>query len=169
VYCAFVQAGGAAEYEQVLEIYKKSDLSEEKRRCLLALGATTDVALLKRTIGFAISPDVRAQDVVAPISSVASNVHNGHELAWSYFVEHFAAFDKGFNTGGQSFLLSGIVGSVAPGHSFEHAKAVEAFFAEHPWPAANKAVNSAIESTKIAAARLERDGPLLLAWLTSRV
>lgn len=164
VYTAYVQAGGKEAYETILNLYESSDLSEERRRCLQALGAATDSTLLRRTMELSLSPLVRPQDVVFPMAAVSSNIQGGHRIAWDFFVERFSDIDKGFNTGGQSFLLSGIVSAVAHGRTDAEAAQVEAFFTAHPWPAATKSIQSSLESTRIAAKRIARDRPVLLKF-----
>ncbi len=60
-------------YESVLKIFRETDLHEEKERCMRALGASHDPKLLQRTLDFSMSSEVRSQDTVFVIGSVAAN------------------------------------------------------------------------------------------------
>lgn len=54
-YKTVLRAGGEKEYSSLLELYRASDLHEEKDRISRSLGATKDVNLLKKVLDFAMS------------------------------------------------------------------------------------------------------------------
>jgi puromycin-sensitive aminopeptidase len=72
----------------MLELYRTTDLHEEKNRISRALGSIRDMDLLKEVLNFAMSDEVRAQDAVFVIASVAMNP-NGRDLTWNYFKENW--------------------------------------------------------------------------------
>jgi puromycin-sensitive aminopeptidase len=154
--------GDQSTFDQIIDLYKKASMHEEKERCMEALGAPTDVALLQRSIDFAMSEDVRLQDAVFVIARVAANPA-GRELAWDYLKKNADALYKKYSGG---FLIGRLVkGCTQNFLSLEKAKEVEAFFAEHPPPSADRAVKQAIEEIKNNVAWLERDHDAIKKWL----
>jgi len=163
VYKMVIQHGGAEEYGKLLELYRSSDLSEEKRRCLTALAWPSNEELIKCTLEFSMSGEVRNQDVPFGISEVASNP-KGRDLAWIFLQKRWSDFGEKF--GGGFFLFASIIGSCC-GHftSLEKAAEVEKFFKEHPCPAAERTVRQAVEKIRGNAAVLDRERDSLRAYL----
>jgi len=77
VYATIVKTRGAAGWEAVVAVYDSTTEAMEKARCLRSLAAAKDAALLKRTMDFAMSDKVRAQDAFWVILGVAANQSNG--------------------------------------------------------------------------------------------
>lgn len=118
------------------------------------MGKSKDPELLKKVIDFAMSTEVRAQDAVFVISSVASNP-KGRDLAWEFFQANWKIlFDK--YEGG--FLLSRLVKYLTDSFaSFEKAEEVEKFFQTHPFPGTERTVQQSIETIKLNATWIQRD------------
>lgn len=72
-------------------------------RCSQALGAAKSPELLRRTLDFTMSGEVRTSDVPFPLAAVSSNPA-GRDLAWQYLKDQWALFDQKF--GGGLFLIS---------------------------------------------------------------
>jgi len=158
--------GGAEEYEAVLKLFRESDFSEEKRRCLQALGATRSPELLLRTLEFSFTEEVRTSDVPFPVASVASNPA-GRDIAWKFLKDKWTVFDEKF--GGGLFIITSIVGACTNNfNSEEKAKEIEAFFAEHPVPAAERRLKQSLEHIRNCAAFLAREAPALNHYLGSQ-
>lgn len=87
-YKAVLQNGDIKSYEELLRLYRTTDLHEEKDRISRALGSIRDVEILKKVIGFAMSDEVRSQDSIFVIVSVAMNP-KGRELTWEYFQDNW--------------------------------------------------------------------------------
>jgi aminopeptidase N len=74
-------------FDQLESLMLSTELSEEKRRCLLAMGASPHAALIERALEMALAPEkVRPQDCYLPFGSVGAN-SKGKERAWSFFKE----------------------------------------------------------------------------------
>ncbi len=67
------RTGDAKTFEKVLQFYKTAKSQEEQKVLLSSLGGFKDVGLLKKTLDFGFSEDVRVQDVVGVTASVAGN------------------------------------------------------------------------------------------------
>lgn len=161
-----VKHGGIETYEDILAVYRKADLQEEKIRCLGALGASQDLSLLKRTLVFSLSPEVRSQDTIFPIINVAANRH-GRELAWQFLQENWAELNRRY--GNSTFLLRHFISSCTEGFSSEEkAQEVEAFFRDHPAPAARRTILQSIERIRSNMASLERCHYAAVRWFEKR-
>lgn len=141
VYSAVVAHGGAFGYQCVKMIGEKSSLSEEKVRCLNALGSSTQSDLLLRTLGDCITSAVRTQDGPSLISTLAGNRH-GTALAWAFCMENWDAILKKYQ---QSSSLSRIVGQIGNVTSRQVKQQVEEFFKSHSHPGAERSVKQGIE------------------------
>lgn len=149
----------------IWELHQKSDLSEEKRRCLQSLGKFSDAALLNKLLNLCLTPDIRHQDISYPLGSVSSN-SVGKLVAWEFFKQNWAFFDENFNKGGQNFVLGAVVGAVSSVFlSEEMADTVEAYFKDHKVPAAESSLRQSLESVRVNSQRLKRDRQVVPDWL----
>lgn len=67
-----------------VQMYRESDMLEEKDRIGRSLGLAKNPDVLKKVLEFAVSEDVRSQDTVFIIIAVALN-KIGRPLAWNFF------------------------------------------------------------------------------------
>jgi puromycin-sensitive aminopeptidase len=107
------------------------------------------------------SSEVRSQDTVFVIGGVAANP-KGRELAWKFVQEKwdelFVRYDGGF-------LLSRLVQTTTGDFTTEEkAKEVEAFFAVHKAPAAERAVRQSVEKIHSNARWLATDREAMDKW-----
>lgn len=162
VYRAVLSVGGADTYATMLKLYREADLHEEKDRISRALGAIKDEALLKTVLEFAMSNEVRAQDTVFVIMSVAMT-YKGRILAWQFFRDNWKVLMDRYEGG---FLLSRLVKFTTEDFaSEESALEVEKFFQEHPTPGAERTVQQSVETIRLNAAWLGRDRDAIKSYL----
>ncbi|MDE0031708.1 MAG: M1 family metallopeptidase [Deltaproteobacteria bacterium] len=163
VYGQVVESRGLEGYEAVLRVYREAELHEEKNRCLRALGCSTDLDLLRRTLDFSLSDEVRGQDTPLAVAGVAMNPL-GRDLAWNFLREKWAEFDDRYGQGG--FIIARIVSITTEDFTtLEKAAEVESFFESHPAPAATRTVRQSLERIRSNALWLERDGDAIAGWL----
>lgn len=163
VYRLVVEYGTEDSYRAVCEIFRQADMHEEKIRCLRALGASRDVSLLEATLRLSLSSEVRAQDTPFVVASVASNRY-GRDVAWEFLKQNWSELDRRYGKGG--FLLGRIISSTTEDFTtLERAREVEAFFQEHPAPAAARTIRQSVERIRSNALWLERDRDSICAWL----
>jgi len=167
VYATALRNGGAAEFEQLVELYKKAASADAKVHTLGAIGASRDPEVILRALEFALSSDVRQQDVITVTASVANN-SAAHDIAWNFFKSNFQRFYDGFHAG--SFLLGRIASDFAGVFSTEaKAQEIEAFFAEKNVASIDRAVKQAVESIRARARWLDADRAAVNAWLSANV
>ncbi|XP_050478927.1 puromycin-sensitive aminopeptidase isoform X1 [Bombus huntii] len=166
VYRAVLSVGDADTYETMLRLYREADLHEEKDRILRALGAIKDETLLAKVLDFAMSDEVRAQDTVFAIMSVAMT-YKGRVMAWDFFKENWKTLLDRYGGG---FLISRLVKFTTENFvTEERAKDVEEFFKNHPTPGTERTVQQSAESIRLNAAWLARDKDSIKEYLITHV
>jgi len=162
VYAIAIRYGGATAYQNMLQLYRQSDLSEEKVRALDAIGRVTDEAMIRKTLLWALSDEVRSQDVMIPIGSLAAGPI-GREIVWKHFKDNYSAFMNRF--GKSNFLIPRIISSIANGFvTSVAAKDVEDFFRANPCPPAQRTITQILETIRFNATRLEREREAVAQW-----
>lgn len=165
VYKAVLRTGSRSKYEDLLRIYREASLHEEKDRVASALGTIKNEEILKEVLAFAMSNEVRSQDTVFVISSVASS-KLGRDLAWNYFKDNWDLFNERFKG---AFLLVRLVKSLTENFaSEEKAIEIENFFKEHHCVGTERTVQQSVESVRLNAAWLGRDAEAVGIYLTSK-
>lgn len=153
-YRAVLQNADEKVYEEMLDLYRSTDLHEEKDRISRALGSIKNPKLLKKVISFSMSEEVRAQDAVFVIASVAVNP-KGRDLTWTFFKENWKILLDQYSGG---FLLTRLVKHITENFaSEEKALEVESFFKAHEFPGAERTIQQSIETIRLSAAWLNRD------------
>ncbi|XP_017862194.1 PREDICTED: puromycin-sensitive aminopeptidase isoform X1 [Drosophila arizonae] len=161
-YKAVLQDGDTAIFEEMLQLYRSTDLHEEQDRISRALGCIGDVNLLRRVIDFAMSGEVRAQDSVFVIVAVALNP-KGRDLAWEFFKENSKQLLEQYQGG---FLLTRLIKYLIENFaSEEKAREVEDYFRTNQIPGCERTVSQAVETIRLNAAWLNRDRELLTNYL----
>ncbi len=161
VYSLAGQAGDRTTYDQLWELERNTSLQEEKIRLLLALARFQQPELLQETLERALSSDVRSQDTISVVGSVAFNLR-GRDLAWEFVKSNWPEFDRRYGGGG--FGLMRLV-SICGGFTSEERLAdVETFFQEHPAPAAERTIRQALERVRLNIKWLERNRTEVANW-----
>uniref|UniRef100_A0A2C9JWJ6 Aminopeptidase n=1 Tax=Biomphalaria glabrata TaxID=6526 RepID=A0A2C9JWJ6_BIOGL len=135
VYTTVLHNGDAETFQQVMKLYDEADMQEEKVRLSRAMGSVQDKELIETVLEFSLSEKVRSQDAVFVIGSTTGSVV-GRELAWEFMKNKFSILNERYEGG---FLLSRLVQSTTESFATEEkAQEIEAFFKEHPMPAAER-------------------------------
>ena len=156
------QTGNQATYDQLWKLQKEATLQEEKMRLLAALTRFPDREMLRETLERSLSADVRSQDTVSVITGVAANLV-GREQAWEFVKENWRELDKRYGGGG--FGLMRLVFGCTNFSEAGKLADVEAFFGEHPAPAAERTIRQALERMRLNIKWLERNRSEVDGWL----
>lgn len=167
VYSAVARSADEKVFDTFFRLYRETDQQEERNRLSGAMGSFPDIEMLKKVLAFAISDQVRSQDSVSVISSVANN-KLGRDLAWNFFKDN-AKFFKDRYSGG--LLLARLVKAVTSNFgSEEKAKEIESYFAENPFPGTERSLKQSLEGIRLTVNWLARDAEDIKKFLTkSRV
>jgi len=158
VYSTVLKHGDEETFEQMLGVMRETDLHEERVRVLRVLGCVKQPELIKRVLAFSLSAEVRPQDAVFVVGS-CTGTRIGRDMTWSFVKERWADFFKLYPGG---FLQARLVKFATEGFASEDmAKDIEAFFADHPAPSAERTLQQSLETIRLQAAWLERDQMLL--------
>ncbi|XP_043483664.1 puromycin-sensitive aminopeptidase-like [Leptopilina heterotoma] len=140
-------------FETMLRLYRECDLHEEKDRILSSLGAVGDVKLLARVLQFSMSDQVRAQDSVFGITSVAMMRYQGRLLAWEFLKEKWDILLDRYKSG---FLLTRLVKCITENFvTNEKAQEIEEFFKNQS--IVERTVQQSVETIRLNVAWLNRD------------
>jgi len=164
VYSTVLKHGTVDDYEQLLKLYRSSDLQEEKVRILTSLGSVSDSGLIQRTLDFSLGNEVRSQDSVSVIASVTGS-SEGRHLAWSFVQRQWTELHSRYSSG---FLLARLIKSTTENFSTEQSmKDVELFFKDHPAPGAERTIQQCLENIQLNISQLNRDREPVQSYLTA--
>ncbi|CAH1397947.1 unnamed protein product [Nezara viridula] len=154
VYRAVLSVGDESTYDTMIKMYKEETLQEEKERISRSLGAFKDTKILSKVLDFAMSDEVRPQDKVFVIISVALD-KGGRELAWEFLKQNWTDLHSRYEGG---FLMARLVKNTVENFStFEKADEIESFFASRDTSCLDRSISQAVESVRLNAAWLTRD------------
>ena len=156
--------GDAALYDRLLEKVRASaGTPDAYYRYFNALVAFQDPALVRRTLAFALSDEVRSQDAPALLAPLLAGP-NG-DLAWTFVTTEWDAITKKLGVfQGVPAIVNGLGGFC----SADRAREVAAFFKTHPVPAAARSLQQALERIEACAAVDARQSPAFSGWIKNR-
>ena len=166
VYKMLLGHGGEAEFESILALHNKLESDDEKKQCMLGLGAAPTEELRTRALEFAMDTDknVKLQDFFYVALSTAGAGLAAQTTCWNFFTANFARYQA--KDMGASLMDAVVQGACAHFASTETAAAVEGFFAEHPLPRNTRKIEQILEGVATKAKALEAlEGSDALAWL----
>jgi aminopeptidase N len=152
--------GDAALYDKIMERMKKAGSPEEYYNLMGALTQFGDPKLLERTLQFALTPEVRSQDMPGVIAGVMEN-SLGSRLAWDFVRAHWAEIQKelgGFNSG----TLVAATGAFCDAGLQQEVKD---FFSAHKVPAAERTLRQSLERVNYCLDFKSQQANQLAAWL----
>lgn len=164
VYRAVVNNADDETFETMLQLYRKSELHEEKDRILSALGVVRDKRLLTKLLDMSVSDEVRAQDTMYVFQSTCWSAES-RDHAWQYIKDNWAAFNNKLSP----ILLMRIIKWTSEEFvTNEKALEVEQFLEQHPHPIWERPVKQSIEKIRMNAEWLQRDGAAIEQFLQSQ-
>ena len=118
--------GGEEEYNTILARFHSAPTADERNTCLRILGRAKSPELIRRTLGLALSGEVKMQDVYMPLSGLRAH-REGIEKRWEWMCVVWDELVKRLPPSGT--MLSSVVGMCAGGFTrAEQMRRVEEFF-----------------------------------------
>jgi aminopeptidase N len=154
------RSGDAALYDQVLQHAKRARTSEAYNRDLRMLAEFEDPALVQRTLQYAVSPDVRAQDVLYLFYPLMRNPA-ARDATWRFVQQHWDAVAPRLD----NYSTGAVVGMTDTFCDAGNRDSVQRFFQEHRLGAAERALRLTVESINNCIDLRQRQSPNLSAWL----
>src|SRR5713226_5582160 len=152
--------GDQAFYDRIKSALKNPKSPEEYYAYLFTLPQFSDPKLLRQTLEFAISPDVRSQDALGVITSVLGNPA-GEKLAWDFIQTNWDAVQKS----GGPFASAQVVGATSTFCDVHMRDQVAEFFAAHKVEAAERTYRQSIERIDNCVDLKSQQEPQLASWL----
>ena len=163
VFGLVAREGDSSTYETLWDLEKRATLHEERLRFLGALTRFRQEELLQETLERSLSPDVRSQDTILVVASVASS-KKGRDLAWKFIKDNWEELDRRYGRGG--FAITRLVGITGAFTTLERAREVEEFFKAHPAPSAQRTIQQSLERIALNAKWLELNSQKLSEWFS---
>jgi len=156
-----VKYGGLTEYEEMEKIHDKPKTPTAKIASILAMGATEDPELMRRTFHF-ITVKSRDQDAPYFFRSLESNFKARRALA-QFFKDEYRALYKRFES---NFMLTSLVSSSFGSLSTQkdYGEVVE-FFKDKDTSKYDLSLAQALDNIRSKAALIERSSGDLKEWL----
>ncbi len=166
VYSLAASQGNKATWNDLVSLYKTASLQEEKMRALAALCWFKQPELIKKTLDFLLSTEVRSQDAFIGLGRSAANPY-ARDATWAFVKKHWGELVDRYGSGGHAMVR--IIEAVAsPFNTRGKYKEIETFFKKHSVSNARRAIQQALESMRINIAFKKEQEDKLATWLASR-
>jgi aminopeptidase N len=157
--------GDRALYDRYMaEIAKARSTPEEYYRFFNALAWFREPALIKRTLEFAASSDVRTQDAPTLFGHLLAQPAS-QEMTWAFVKSNWGPLIERL---GVFQGVPGIVGSLGGFCSTERANDIRAFFAKNPVPPAARLLQQSLERIESCVALDQRQSAPFNRWLSAQ-
>ncbi len=163
VYCIVAANGGMDAFDQIVTLFRKEELHEEKDRLAQSLGASRDVDVLQKVLDFAMSDEIRFQDTPWVISSVSNNM-KGRHLAWQFLKANYSKIHDRYKSG--ALLTRMCQYTTANFATKEMAHEVETFFKDNFNPA-ERTIRQSVEGILLNAKWHAKDGERIRNYLNN--
>ena len=158
---------GKSGFDLLRKHYETSELSEEKRQCLMGMATGKETGVHEAAFKFGLE-SVRPADLYM-IFAGAVSTQAGQEATWAFFKEHYDQLLQLFG-GANSNIFIAIVKMASCRHADEtKAAEIDAYFKDKPADSAGplaRPVAQSLEAVRLNAAFLSRDADAVNAWLT---
>ncbi len=152
--------GDEALYNAIIAHFSQIKTPEEGLLYGQALCLFSDPALLTRTMKFAVSPMMRAQDAPQVFGAILSNPA-GREVAWKFIRDNWADVSAKLS----NYSDTTVVGAAGVFCDAGKRDEVEAFFTSHKVPASDRALKLTIEEINGCIDLREHQEHNLQTWL----
>jgi len=152
--------GDAALYDEIRARAAKAKSPEEYRTYLYPLQHFTDPTLVRRSLEWALSTEMRSQDRAGFIAAILSN-DRARPIAWPYVREHWSEIERLI----PPFTIGRIMASMSRACSPAERDEVKAFFAAHPAAGSERAARQTLERINSCIAFYEQQAPNLATFL----
>jgi tricorn protease interacting factor F2/3 len=145
--------GNSKTHAELVKLYKNSKTMEEKLRFLGAMCGFKDAKLLKKTLDFSQTAEVRSQNMQLPIMRIASNPY-GKKILWPWLKKNWKKLNKKVGHGNP--LFNRIVASISSVADDSMEKEIKNFFKKNPTPGTERTQSQTLERIRINSKFLRR-------------
>ncbi len=138
--------GNTKTHSQFVKLYKTSKTMEEKLRFLGAMCGFKDKKLLKKTLDFSQTSQVRSQNMQLPIMRVSMNPY-GKQVLWPWLKKNWTRLNKKVGHGNP--LFNRIVASISGVADDSMESEIKKFFKKNPTPGTERTQVQTLERIRI--------------------
>jgi len=138
--------GNSQTHAKLVKLYKNAKTMEEKLRFLGALCGFKDQKLLKKSLDFSQTSNVRSQNMQLPIMKVAANPY-GKKVLWPWLKKNWKKINKKVGHGNP--LFNRIVASISSVADDSMEKEIKLFFRKNPTPGTERTQSQTLERIRI--------------------
>ena len=162
---AAARRGDLRRFEEFRRLFRDEVDPAFKRRYLVGLALFEDPPLVRRAQQMPFGDEVPLQDL-ATFAGVLLGNRAAAGGFWRLLRERFRSFEE--RVAEAPLMLRRVVEALGSLTERRELEEVEAFFAEHPLPAARQATAQTLERLRLDVELWERIGPAVSAWLARR-
>lgn len=163
IYNIIAQNGGKKEWKLLETLYKNETLNEEKERIGRSMAYFSTEDLLKNTLSFAISDNVKDQDAPFIIALTWYN-KKGREATWKFIKDNWPLILNKYGESG-GLLLSKLVAILGNHTTLKDLKDARKFFSKNKAPGAERTLEQAFERIESNIAWIKDDLKDIQKWL----
>jgi len=164
IYHIISSNGRLKEWKLFEKLYKEEKLHEEKDRYGYALTSFKNKSLLKKTLSFIMSDNVKGQDAPHLLAMVWQNI-NGKDLTWKFVKNNWKTILKKYGEGGH--FLSRLLTPLGGHTKLNDLKDAKKFFEKNEAPGAERTLEQAYERIESNIAWLRDDKKIIKDWLNN--
>ena len=138
--------GDSKTHAKLTSLYKNAKTMEEKLRFLGAMCGFKDVKLLRKTLDFSQTPEIRSQNMQLPIMKVAANPY-GNKVLWPWLKKNWKKLNKKVGHGNP--LFNRIVASISSVVDDSMEREIKQFFKKNPTPGTERTQMQTLERIRI--------------------
>lgn len=151
------------QYDVIVNESLHAETSDQRNSALRSLGRAKSPELIQRTLDFALSKDVKGQDIYLPISALRSHTE-GCYAVWKWVKDNWEELERRLPP--SLSMLSSVVSITTSSFTHrEHIKDIEAFFKDKSTKGFDMSLSQSIDAISAKAAWLERDSEDVKTWL----
>lgn len=166
IFAIVAKEGGVEAYEQLFNLYKTSENSDERLAALRALGKFTEPELIQRTLGYVLDGTVLNQDIYLPMVEMRSS-KVGVLALWEWTEKHIDEVIERLHP--SSPLLGHVLAVVISGFtSYQDISKVKAFFEKKDTKGYNNSLSQALDSVEAKAQWVQRDSEEVEKYLKEK-
>ncbi|HUU47255.1 MAG TPA: M1 family metallopeptidase [Nitrosopumilaceae archaeon] len=145
--------GNQQTYNELVKLYKNGKTMEEKLRFLGALCGFRDQKLLKKSLDFSQTSNVRSQNMQLPIMKVAANPY-GKKILWPWLKTNWKKINNKVGHGNP--LFNRIIASISSVADDSMEREIKLFFKKNPTPGTERTQSQTLERIRINSKLLRR-------------
>jgi aminopeptidase 2 len=152
-----------AQYDIIVDTALHAATADERNSALRSLGRAKSPELIQRTLDFALSKDVKGQDIYLPISALRSHQEGCYAL-WKWVKDNWEELERRLPP--SLSMLSSVVSITTSSFTHrEHIEDIKSFFANKSTKGFDMSLSQSIDAISAKAAWLERDSEDVKQWL----